>query len=602
MRLKSVSIKGLHKVEFKTYDFDAVNYLEGPNGSGKSTVLDAISFALTGAIPGTNKKKSDLLRHSNCDEIYVKLVVDDDGVERSIERMLSESGSTLEVNPPIDGGSDEIVPENAIPMLDFEKYFDLTANKQKEWVIKTLPKSESEVNLRTELEALPTCTLAAHEVVDAILSPSVVPSEVIDDVFAVQSALKKAKELRTSTDADEKRASNGIQALIKYDDLTPEDTTESIKSKINGLWTLKDEAYEYAKEKERYNVAQRVLSEHGDSDGTDASAFVESANARIDELRTSMEESKDKLQRIHDEQLSLTSSIAQADSTKNAASKGTCPILDIECSTLQEKVPELEAHKASLEAEYASLELRKEEESGKCADANAEIERILSEKAEAERTVNLLEEAREVIKRFEQMTRPPKTADEIGNEIHDLTDRLEKAAANEQYDSIFDKLQEERLVIKEKQAFLKDAIKLLGENGIQTKMVDGVLVEVTNNMSRLLSKLSLSSIGEPHIEASESANSFSFGVKRGDRYIPFNMLSSGEQCIMLIVYMSTLASMSDDGTGFLLVDDVLDHLDDIAFPAMLEHVKGISDEVQFVFAGVRKAPEGADVKVTKIGA
>ena len=68
MRLTSIRIVGMHKVEDKTYQLKDFNYLYGQNGAGKTTIMQAIQLAILGYIPGTNKTKSDVFRHKlpNC--------------------------------------------------------------------------------------------------------------------------------------------------------------------------------------------------------------------------------------------------------------------------------------------------------------------------------------------------------------------------------------------------------------------------------------------------------------------------------------------------------------------------------------------------------
>ncbi len=89
---------------------------------------------------------------------------------------------------------------------------------------------------------------------------------------------------------------------------------------------------------------------------------------------------------------------------------------------------------------------------------------------------------------------------------------------------------------------------------------------------------------------SGKANSFSFGLTRGDRYIPYELLSSGEKCMYMLCMMLCLTYESSSKLKLILVDDLFDHLDDENIEKLFESLYNVED-IQMIFAGVKKVSE-----------
>lgn len=102
MKLSSISIKGMHKVENKTYDITGFRYFHGKNGAGKSTIMQAIQLALLGYIP-TNKNTSAIFKHANGPEMTISLTIDNDGspiiVTRSWKKKVKILRQTVTFSP-----------------------------------------------------------------------------------------------------------------------------------------------------------------------------------------------------------------------------------------------------------------------------------------------------------------------------------------------------------------------------------------------------------------------------------------------------------------------------------------------------------------------
>ena len=90
-----------------------------------------------------------------------------------------------------------------------------------------------------------------------------------------------------------------------------------------------------------------------------------------------------------------------------------------------------------------------------------------------------------------------------------------------------------------------------------------------------------------HFNLSEKANSFSFGLNKEGKYVPFDLLSSGEKCLYALAMMMCLVAKSNSPLKVILIDDILDHLDDENAQAMFESLYNVQG-IQFILAGVQK--------------
>lgn len=155
MKLSSIKIQGMHKVKSKTYDLSGFRYFHGENGAGKSTVMQAIQLALLGYIPGTDKNKSAIFKHSNAPEMIIQLTVDDNGhpivITRSQQKKGKEISAYCDVKPStydIKG----IVGNLELPVFNFSEFIGMTANKMKDWFINFLPATDNSLNWKKTSE------------------------------------------------------------------------------------------------------------------------------------------------------------------------------------------------------------------------------------------------------------------------------------------------------------------------------------------------------------------------------------------------------------------------------------------------------------------
>ena len=66
MRIRGIGpFAGAHTIDFTAFEDSGLFLLEGPTGAGKSTIIDAITFALYGAVARTKDASQDRLRSNH---------------------------------------------------------------------------------------------------------------------------------------------------------------------------------------------------------------------------------------------------------------------------------------------------------------------------------------------------------------------------------------------------------------------------------------------------------------------------------------------------------------------------------------------------------
>lgn len=85
MQIKKILLKNFGKYTNKDFEIEPITLIKGPNGSGKSTVLEGITFALTGSVRRLPKKLESLSKLSNTDgNVGVILYTNENVITRDI--------------------------------------------------------------------------------------------------------------------------------------------------------------------------------------------------------------------------------------------------------------------------------------------------------------------------------------------------------------------------------------------------------------------------------------------------------------------------------------------------------------------------------------
>ena len=265
MKIVGVHIKGIHNIIDKKFvlahDF---NYLVGPNGSGKSTVFQAIQWALLGYIPGTKKTPSAIFEHCNQHirethknpEMSVQVRFynekdDGDTEELIIVRKLAKIGSKIEetfYTYPDGYDIEKAIGNLSLPILNFNEFLSLTANKQKDLLISILPEGKESIEAREFLESSEYYSSELDDLLSEILHEY--PN--LDSISDIKGLNEYLKSLQSTLSAEEKRVTSTIQSLIYYDDYDGDTDLDSIQLQISNLMKLRDEALRYELQSEKY--------------------------------------------------------------------------------------------------------------------------------------------------------------------------------------------------------------------------------------------------------------------------------------------------------------------------------------------------------------
>ena len=591
MRIKKVTIEGMHKVTKKSYDFGNVTYLMGPNGSGKSTVMQAIQLGLLGYIPGMGKNsKESIFRHANCPAMTITLEIDDNGQKIFVRRIWAGAGSTINASFEIDPTTynlEKIVESIELPIFNFSDFLGMTANKLKDWFINFLPSYDVEVNWEEEM-----LNAAKAKGITSILDPNLVSSS----IEAIKSAdcntgldrIRKANDYFKSGLSFKKgelqRIQGTIQSLVFYDDYSEELSIPQIRQELARYDNLRREELARAQTIERNDEYRRRLLPLIDLEtSVEEDAYYKELiqlNKKIDDR---IREINSTLYSVEDNKLTCEIAMRQQDEIINGG--GVCPYTHASCVPISELVEESKSKKARLLKTYTECDSKikklKDELNflNESRETNsAEISGVVHKYKEKD----LLES--QIVPVDESGYHPP--LDEIDSQIRQLNDWLTKALANERYSKMIDKLTSDKFTVEQTIELYKIWDKLTGVNGLQSSGGgESPFVRFASDMDTYIPLLFGSNV-KSEFNITAKANSFSFGINRDGKYISYDMLSSGEKCMYMISLMICIVNQSRSQLKLVMVDDMLDHLDDNNIDQVIKSVESVED-IQFIFAGVK---------------
>lgn len=601
MKIKSVTIEGLHNCKSKTYNFDNLTYLYGYNGAGKSTVLNAIQLALLGYIPGTDKKKEAIFRHASDKTMTVEVILED--AERgdvSVKRTWIGAGNTIVSDVqmiPESFNLEYVVADLELPVFNFGELLNLTANKLKDWFIQFLPNAEGEIDWRAELskavEGIPNMDLS---IVDDLLEIIVdFDEEGIDQVRRVHEYVKGEQ---AAIKAKISQLQNTINSLIYYDD-APVMSTEEIQAEINKLLDLSSEIAQYEANLASYNrhraSVEAAKSKCPYDNISDDPEYVEICKA-LDGY-----DGRESMDRMHELEVIIAEGNAKiAANIKIINSDSICPFTQTKCdsiaSQIKTMIEENATTKASIDAAARELNALREEKQKKDADMQVKMRR----RTEIEGNYKMLASVLTGAIEYEPLAPSEMTSADIRTKISELQSALSKIEANKRYNELIDTITKDKFRAELEMEAYKIWTKLTDANGLQTKLAAESFAKLEKEISSNLAALTDKDM-KCAFNLSEKANSFSFGVNREGKYIPFDLLSSGEKCLYTMALMMCIVDRCNSPLKVVMVDDLLDHLDDNNASKMFTSLAKIASP-QFILAGVKECKcDSASAIITKVG-
>lgn len=581
----------MHKVAQKTYNFnDRITYFIGENGAGKSTILEAIQLALLGYIPGYAKTNESIMKHASSKLMEVSIKLDD---SITITRTWIKSGASAKSEVHVDGYGGEIADLLSgieLPILDFNEFKSMTANKLKEWFISFLPSSTDEFNIVSKLEESVAersldCDRLSNLVAEWVASNSL---SGVDQVKGVNAILK---EEQSFIKGQITKLQGTIQSLIKYDDAPAADEAE-LRNRIIELNAEKTAAMDYlASQKvktqlqEQINVLKSTLS---------APSFEE--DPRIAELENKIKSATEAAEEIESDIKALQIQYQTiAEEGKNIpTANATCPYTQQHCDTAAALVEQSVAQREELNQKLAKKKAEID------AIDSSQINKLKLEANIAQGELNTLRNDYDRLKMLEIQITTSYQEDEVQSvrpvididaEIAQIQDILVKVEANKRYDQLTEQVTKDKFALENDLEILKVWIKLTDANGLQTELMNGPFINLAEDMSKYLTQM----FGKPtearfNLEA--KANSFSFGLERGGQYLQFDYLSSGERCLFTLALMMCILHRSNSSIRTILIDDILDHLDETNSVYLFDALKKIED-IQFILAGVKECKDSS---------
>lgn len=604
MNITSVTIEGMHRIDRKTYHFNNLNYLYGDNGAGKSTVLQAIQLALLGYIPGMNKTKEAIFRHSNHHTMAVTLELNDKGIPITIRRVWTGSKSKLQSTVSIIPDTyniKEIIGDLELPIFNFNEFINMTANKLKDWFISFLPKSENELDWEKILkEGMGDVCISDKELLPSLIQYG--KTLEVTGVDAVRNMNAHMKSLLSYKESELKRVQHTIQSLIFYDDADLSDATiEDIQSKLQSLNAVKIDAMGNSMIRDQRDALEsRIADIHLSADSYMEDVDYQKADEEVKSITNRIDDILEEKYALSSKKIKLNASINVRMSVVKG--NGICPFTSTECSSIKEIVD-----KYNTEIVYAQKQI--EEICNALNDLDKEYNQLASRKTVCMRTMEDLQrqyaEYDDIKRRLSELPETDGTDVDISfidSEIAALTDKSIKLQANAKYNELIDNLTSEKYVIEQSIIALKTWIKLTDANNLQTAMMEAPFEAFADELNEYLPILFSSDSISAKFNMSSKANSFTFGITRDGNYIPFDLLSSGEKCLYTLALMMSIIKDSTSSLKVLMIDDMLDHLDDTHINTLFDSLKDMTD-IQMIFAGVKEYPhqDDSDTVLIKIG-
>lgn len=625
MQIKSVEIKGMRNVVHKKYDFGSVTYLAGPNGAGKSTVLNAIQLALLGYIPGTDKRNSSIMEHSNCPKMEVTVMLQEDEQEIEVHRTVSRKGNSCSQNVEIypEGIDLEgIVSSLSLPVFNWNDFTSMTSNNLKSWFIEFIPGLDNKVDWNLELErALPG---------EAVLNPNVV-DEYSKKVSALQSetaveqvvkANKLFKDELSYNKAALTEKENAISALYDQMDASVDssdisslmDTMEQLAKKYTTAQNGLNSAVECnSKIKADQKIYDSFMSSvPSDKEVSDASSEIKAIQSYIQATQENITNNKTKLNELNEDVESIRfkhSEIkAQIDSMSRVVnSDGSCPYTSSECRTIGNLKPKYKEACEGLQQTLANLQNsinEKEKEATKVKsylESNSQsISDFLMDLTKAQSKydsmLSYIEKSKNCVKpdvsnlvSDEKLQEMQKNVNSISEKYQKSCELLASAKQAQKYQNMLNNMIEEKNKLEELVEILNSWVKLTNSNGLQTTLSKSGFASLEQELTPHIKSI----FGDDcscKFNCTSKANSFSFGLVRGVTYIPYKLLSTGEKTLFTYVLMHYIAKNSDSPLHVMLMDDFFDHLDKSKFRDLV-NIMYTDKDVQVIMAGVVDIPQ-----------
>lgn len=579
MKLTTVNIVGMHKISHATIDINNVMYFFGPNGSGKSTMLQAIQLGLLGYIPGTAKTKTAIFSHANGDKMSIKITFDDNSY---IFREWIKNGTDIQYTEDISSDLNDILKNLSIPVLDINALLDLSANKLKDWFISFLPKTNLHIDwsyvIRTEAGMNEDSVFMKELHDDAIRAGN----SGVECVRAFNAAMK---EKQTVLKADITRLQSTLQSLVYYDDVDMNLDIDALQMRkklllddIKDLIAKREACLANEKALDEINKLKKLI------DITCTIEQFEYYNTIVDERSsydTRLSDIEAQIKVLEDSKHELNIKAASLKHTD----AGVCPYTNEVCQTAvdatrrnDEELSEIQKELFRIEDNALSLKTLRDGILQRAKALDTQIQSIRYCYEHLNYMKSTLKDVNEDISTIKAWIA------DTEDKLNDVQDMIGRYLANQKYEELSADLAVEKLKAEQNLDIVKKLIKRTDVNGLQQSLTDRSFTAFAQACSGHVVKFFGDSSMSLQFNLSSKANSFSFGLKTNDTYVPYELLSSGEKCLVILSVLLNISKRNS--IPVLLVDDFLDHLDEDRAAKCFDALCEITD-TQVIIAGVK---------------
>ena len=595
-------IQGFHNVTYKEYGFNNLTYLHGMNGAGKTTVIQAIQLALLGYIPGTDKNKTAIFKHSNGNVMRVTLTLDDEtGVACTIDRTWVKANGGVNysetIYPKVD--LEEIIGDISLPVFHFNDFVGMTANKLKDWFIDFLPKSDVKIDwdqlFRESLSQNRSTNISEEFIDKTVEEVSKLDGKGVEQVRNANTYLKSCVSLKKD---EVNRLNSTIQSMIFYDDI--DTTTYSIDGVKKDLAYFSDvlnklKQYEFYIEQKKSLEAKyaAILS------AIPEEYTLEDLTAQYEEYKSRLEDISKHISDLEAQRIVKNAEISAQSKKLEECKAGICPITGESCLSITDDYKNgIELAIKKLKDDLDEIEVIYNRNCMTRDELNSSVlkqtEFIQNLRIKLKQKDSILSQIASLPKVEEY---PKESKEFCETRIAELSDILTKLKANEMYQESIGKFNKLKIEADFELEAYKVWVELTGVNNLQIKInSDNPFKCIEDAMDKWLA-YTLPGVKSEFMFAGKS-NSFSFGIDREGSYIPYDLLSSGEKCLYALALLMSLISVSNTKLPLVIVDDMLDHLDDHKIQKLFESLNNTDNNIQMIFAGV-KSVDGEFVKEVK---
>lgn len=609
MKLSSITIRGIHKVTNKTYDLSGFRYFFGENGAGKSTVMQAVQLALLGYIPGTDKTKSAIFKHSDGRAMSVELTVDDGGKPITITRTWEKKGKDVVANSSVSPAvydTKGIVGNLELPVFNFNEFVGMTANKLKDWFMNFLPPADAEIDWNYEL---------SNSIADfgKILDQEFFNETIryVKDLANRNSGVALVREFNTylkeqlsAYKATQTRIQATIQNLVYYNDCDESQSIDELTQANNEAQIHLDNLHtNLLKVQQNMRLAERLesIKHHITASSlNDASWYMmtslnedswyTAAKIRLNEYEKSLAVLENRKLMIEKQVTELSAELR--DKKKIAESNGKCPYTCEGCATIANLITVFKNEMEKLREKINELTAQIAEIDREIRDMNNTINSERVQMAEVEKAYSqydLVSSQMSIDVKGITVEELTSAIEKLETEINNRRDIIIKLKANKKYEELTDKLANEKYTVEQNIEILKVWCKLTDVNGLQSKLMKAPFDNLADKMSEYICKFfdGTGRFKSAAFMLTEKANSFSFGVTDSTgTYIEFDLLSSGEKCLYTLAMLLCIVEVSDSPLKLIMIDDLLDHLDTARIKDCFKTLYSIRD-IQILLAGVQ---------------